>query len=313
MPDNINYVKPSISCMALQLLLCCTFLIMPVYASAKNKAKLNTNNDTKSSTVHAPATMLELAGTYYLQGVMEVGSMLHLNAQGKFDYRLTYGAVDLVASGTWQINGSNITLTSQPQEKTEPTHLNASRAWDKQAEQKWLEVLSDNNEIRPQKHCRILYQNLQHYDEPPPACVNTLSTKPSDNPDDWHNNVLAVIVYVGDTYNKHSTISRVSLRFEFSDGSTKTVNVSDGYALTQKPVNADLKSVVLIGLTDPVAGTSNTKIAILDNQPVQEIKVSLPHPQPVFETLHLVRTDERTLTLISSDGELKSEHYVRYE
>jgi hypothetical protein len=35
-----------------------------------------------------------LAGHYYLQGVMEVGSELLLKADGRFEYMLAYGALD---------------------------------------------------------------------------------------------------------------------------------------------------------------------------------------------------------------------------
>ena len=43
-----------------------------------------------------------LAGHYYLQGVMEVGSELLLHADGRFEYFLAYGAYDESATGTWK-------------------------------------------------------------------------------------------------------------------------------------------------------------------------------------------------------------------
>ncbi|MEF3364994.1 hypothetical protein V3H18_00435 [Methylocystis sp. 9N] len=51
-----------------------------------------------------------LAGHYYLRGVMEVGSELQLQANGKFDYMLAYGALDELASGCWSREGQTVTL-----------------------------------------------------------------------------------------------------------------------------------------------------------------------------------------------------------
>jgi hypothetical protein len=51
-----------------------------------------------------------LAGHYYLQGVMEVGSELLLKADGRFEYMLAYGALDELASGCWTRNGGVVTL-----------------------------------------------------------------------------------------------------------------------------------------------------------------------------------------------------------
>jgi len=51
-----------------------------------------------------------LAGHYYLQGVMEVGSELLLKADGRFQYMLAYGALDELASGCWARHGGVVTL-----------------------------------------------------------------------------------------------------------------------------------------------------------------------------------------------------------
>lgn len=51
-----------------------------------------------------------IAGQYYLRGVMEVGSELRLQANGRFDYMLAYGALDELASGCWSRQGSVVTL-----------------------------------------------------------------------------------------------------------------------------------------------------------------------------------------------------------
>ena len=54
-----------------------------------------------------------LAGHYYLQGVMEVGSELLLKADGRFEYMLAYGALDELASGCWTRNGGAVTLHAE--------------------------------------------------------------------------------------------------------------------------------------------------------------------------------------------------------
>jgi hypothetical protein len=62
-----------------------------------------------ASAACAPADP-SLAGHYYLEGVMEVGSELLLKADGRFEYMLAYGALDELASGCWTRNGGAVTL-----------------------------------------------------------------------------------------------------------------------------------------------------------------------------------------------------------
>ncbi|KJH57018.1 hypothetical protein [Acinetobacter calcoaceticus] len=50
------------------------------------------------------------SGHYYLNGVMEVGSELLLQPDGKFKWMLAYGALDQYAEGTWWKNGHCIGL-----------------------------------------------------------------------------------------------------------------------------------------------------------------------------------------------------------
>lgn len=59
----------------------------------------------------APADA-SLAGHYFLRGVMEVGSELLLQANGRFDYMLAYGALDELASGCWSRSGDMVTLVA---------------------------------------------------------------------------------------------------------------------------------------------------------------------------------------------------------
>jgi hypothetical protein len=54
----------------------------------------------------------DVAGTYCLVGVMEVGSCIKLTRDGKFEYFLAYGAYDEDSEGTWRIDGGQVVLDS---------------------------------------------------------------------------------------------------------------------------------------------------------------------------------------------------------
>lgn len=54
------------------------------------------------------------AGHYYLEGVMEVGSELLLEKNGKFKWYLAVGALDQYAEGTWWKNENCIGLKAAP-------------------------------------------------------------------------------------------------------------------------------------------------------------------------------------------------------
>lgn len=58
------------------------------------------------------ADQAAVAGTYCLQGVMEVGSCLRLAPDGKYEYFLSYGAYDETSEGTWRQEGGDIVLDS---------------------------------------------------------------------------------------------------------------------------------------------------------------------------------------------------------
>lgn len=54
----------------------------------------------------------KVAGHYYLEGVMEVGSEILLRPDGSFAYMLEYGALDKEASGCWSLTGQKVSLVS---------------------------------------------------------------------------------------------------------------------------------------------------------------------------------------------------------
>jgi len=59
----------------------------------------------------------DMAGHYYLHGVMEVGSELLLKPDGNFQWELEYGAADYWAKGTWHRDGDAVVLHSTDKEQ----------------------------------------------------------------------------------------------------------------------------------------------------------------------------------------------------
>lgn len=61
----------------------------------------------------ARANPAALVGRYD-GGQMEIAAGLELRADGRFDYALSYGALDEEARGRWEVDGSRVLLTSDP-------------------------------------------------------------------------------------------------------------------------------------------------------------------------------------------------------
>ena len=61
-----------------------------------------------------------LPGHYSLRGVREVGSELLLSQDGRFDYIMSYGAVDISARGTWRSDGKQVFLDTPPIQPDSP-------------------------------------------------------------------------------------------------------------------------------------------------------------------------------------------------
>ena len=99
------------------LALCCT---TPLYA----------NDETICKEVNFQSKDQTWAGHYYLQGVMEVGSELLLEPNGKFKWYLAVGALDQYAEGIWWKNGNCIGLKVLPKYTKQleifPTRLDIS-------------------------------------------------------------------------------------------------------------------------------------------------------------------------------------------
>lgn len=69
---------------------------------------------------HDAGSRRELAGHYYLSGVMETGSELLLRPDGSFAWFMSYGAVDQDAEGKWRVDGDAVLLESQAKADAKP-------------------------------------------------------------------------------------------------------------------------------------------------------------------------------------------------
>lgn len=65
---------------------------------------------TRKSEAPVEAVQQKFAGHYFLEGIMETGSELLLDANGRFQWYFTYGALDLAADGNWRYENGNVVL-----------------------------------------------------------------------------------------------------------------------------------------------------------------------------------------------------------
>lgn len=79
------------------------------------------------------------AGIYELQDVMEMGSLIWLGKDGRFEYMLAYGAVDEVAKGCWSKKADRVSLV--------PTDMRVSQGGNK-FKKLSLRVLSGGKLVR---------------------------------------------------------------------------------------------------------------------------------------------------------------------
>jgi hypothetical protein len=76
------------------------------------------------------AERVDLAGHYYLQGVMETGSELLLKPDGRFQWMLSYGALDQQAEGNWKRDGDRLILSADARPVAAPLfELQARLPW----------------------------------------------------------------------------------------------------------------------------------------------------------------------------------------
>lgn len=60
-----------------------------------------------------PSTDKQLPGVYYLEGGTEMGSTLKLAKDNRFEWLMSYGAVDQYATGTWKADKGMVTLIGE--------------------------------------------------------------------------------------------------------------------------------------------------------------------------------------------------------
>lgn len=101
-------------------------------AAAPVSANTGQDDPGQDEAVKSDAT---LVGHYYLSGVMETGSELLLKADGRFDWYISYGAVDQVAKGKWTRSGDKVTLVADLPSAGDPLFRVDERvAWNEDAE-----------------------------------------------------------------------------------------------------------------------------------------------------------------------------------
>ncbi|SCW54500.1 hypothetical protein SAMN02927924_01225 [Sphingobium faniae] len=94
------------SCFAISLL---AMMAMPLAGSARE-------GGADAASPAAKSKAAAWAGHYYLQGVMETGSEMLLRPDGRFQWYLVVGALDLFAEGRWEAKDGSVILTSEPSE-----------------------------------------------------------------------------------------------------------------------------------------------------------------------------------------------------
>ena len=75
--------------------------------------------------------MSTVIGEYNLTGVMEMVSVLRLNADSSFQFYFAYGAADREGSGTWIVQDSTVILNSKPRPPKDFKIIESSKTKDK--------------------------------------------------------------------------------------------------------------------------------------------------------------------------------------
>ncbi len=114
----------------------------------------------------------DMAGHYFLEGVRETGSELLLRPDGRFEWYITYGAVDQNARGTWTRTGDKILLHAEGPDRSKPLfRLDETGAWDASTEQALLDGAHEQALAEVEKRC--LLQQVAAVASPPPIPFGT--------------------------------------------------------------------------------------------------------------------------------------------
>lgn len=128
------------------------------------------------STNALPAQPPSFAGHYYLQGAMETGSELLLKPDGRFQWFISYGAIDQHAEGTWKRQAGKIVLTTDVPAGDAWVGLQASYDWNVDIENAWRRQMNDDADAVVRQRCPFLDAEETKPAEPPPrASPNTLA------------------------------------------------------------------------------------------------------------------------------------------
>jgi hypothetical protein len=106
-------------------------------------------------------------GHYYLQGVRETGSELRLKPGGRYDWYMSYGAMDLFSEGTWRRTGADVVLTVDPRNpRVAIFKLGAQQLWNERAEQKVQEPLYQARLTEVFARCPFLADSVDYVSAP---------------------------------------------------------------------------------------------------------------------------------------------------
>jgi len=97
-----------------------------------------------------------IAGEYYLQGVMEMASGFKLNADSTFEFFFSYGALDRYGSGKWSIDKDNIILNSKPYPGQDYKLVNAVASNNKSST---IKIENSNTNLYRFMYCRLKTAN----------------------------------------------------------------------------------------------------------------------------------------------------------
>ncbi len=96
-------------------------------------------------------------GHYYLSGVRETGSELLLGADGRFEWFMSYGAVDQFAKGQWGRKGDRVTLVSdQPGAGDALFRADTQVPWNNAAEVRLRDTEYDKQVQDAEERCPLL-------------------------------------------------------------------------------------------------------------------------------------------------------------
>jgi hypothetical protein len=122
-----------------------------------------------------------VTGHYYLQGVRETGSELLIKPDGRFEWYLSYGAVDEFANGNWRRDGAKLLLEADLPDPALVTLTEDRREeWDASTELALREAINDTQLAAAREACPFLDDVAvtasppTEADPPPPPAADAL-------------------------------------------------------------------------------------------------------------------------------------------